>query len=73
MPKLPTDMTAAKVHADKQRQALADKEAKRQAAAENDRQIIRAAVNELRAKTGHPPLGPDEPVMGFFCRRGRKT
>lgn len=73
MPKLPTDMTAARAHAEKQRQAREAAEAKRQASAEHDRQLIRDFANELRAKAGQPPLAPDEPVMGFFCRRGKRT
>lgn len=72
MPKIPTDMAAAASHAEKLRRARALAEAKRQEAAARDPQIIRDFANELRAKAGEPPLGPDEPVVGFFCRRGKR-
>lgn len=72
MPKLPTDPAAAHARAEKDKKALADRVEKRRQQDANDRQVIRDFANELRAKEGLPPLGPDEPVMGFFCRRGRR-
>lgn len=72
MPKFPTDMAAARQLTERKRQDREATAAKKAAAIEHDKAVIREFANELRAKEGLPPLEPDEPVMGFFCRRGRR-
>ena len=70
MPMFPTDMDAARAKAEKAKKARADKAEKERLAAEHDAALVRAFANELRAKQGLPPLGPNEPVNVIICRRG---
>lgn len=72
MPKFPNDMGAARAMAERQKKSRAEADAKRAEAIERDKATIREFANELRARQGLPPLRPDEPVIGFFCRRGRR-
>jgi len=72
MPKFPNNMDAARAHAEKQREARADRERKDREAWERDEQMIRDLTNRLRAEEGLPPLGPEEPVQAIICRRGRR-
>jgi hypothetical protein len=65
-------MDKARAKAAKDIAARKTREEKAAASAMRDKAVIRAAANELRARAGQPPLRDDEPVMGFFCRRGRK-
>jgi hypothetical protein len=72
MPGFPQDMDKARAKAVRDLEARKARETKAAASAAADREMVRAAANELRARAGQPPLRDDEPVMGFFCRRGRK-
>lgn len=72
MPKFPDDMDAARAHAAKEKKARDIAVARRAKAAANDAVIVREFANDLRRKQGLPDLRPDEPVEGFFCRRGRR-
>lgn len=72
MPKLPTDMGAARAHA-KCQAAKRDEARKREREAlERDEKAIRGLANELRVQAGEPPLRDDEPVQAIICRRGRR-
>lgn len=72
MPKLPDDQDAARRFSDRKRQEREARERKRLAAIEHDEAIIRDMANELRARSGKPPLAPGEKIEVFRCHRGRK-
>ena len=72
MPSIPQDMDKARAKAAKDIADRQARQAKAEASAAHDKAVIRDFANELRAKVGEPPLREDEPVIGFFCRRGRK-
>lgn len=72
MPSFPQDMDKARALDRKQRKARELAKAAIAKSEADDAAAIRAFANELRAKAGLPPLRADEPVVGFFCRRGRK-
>lgn len=76
MPMFPSDQAKARSLSESQKraraQALADAREQQRRAEEREAAAIRDLANELRARDGLPPLAPDEPVQGFFCRRGRR-
>lgn len=76
MPKFPDDIEAATAATERERKALA--KLKKAAAkspsrmSSSDEAAVRDLANNLRRKQGLPDLAPDEPVIGFFCTRGRR-